>query len=95
MLASEAVRPDEELTGKVWDLLRLGYNRQMIIDALTLMKESHWSTVLAEQMHGSLATMLKYHPEHFEGTLAARSTLHSMMGPLWAEGEQGVSESAD
>ena len=60
---------------KILQLLRLGWNRQQIKDAIMLFRDVHWSTLGVEQAHGSAAVMHRHHTFSTD-MLAARSFLH-------------------
>ena len=40
---------------------------------VALLQQISWSSLVAEQQHGSLANLKKYHPEYELSTLASRA----------------------
>lgn len=75
---SEVVEiPSEATTSKLWRLLRLGYNRAQLLDALELMSCVSWSVKVTEQGHVHASSLNKLH-EHRAETLVCRAMLCSM-----------------
>jgi hypothetical protein len=66
----------DSCTHKVRLLLRMGYNRDRLVAAVSLFREIPWSSVHVEQAHASAAVLHKYHPEYSVAMLATRATLH-------------------
>lgn len=61
----------------VCDPLVPGWDRQLIIDALVLLREAPWSTKAVEEQHGSMAVMHRQHRELGPDVLQVRSFIHS------------------
>ena len=61
-LALEPECPQEEVSAKVYKLLKLNYNFHLVVDAVSLLRQVHWATTHVEQGHGSMASISKYHP---------------------------------
>jgi len=70
--------PDEPTAAKVWSLLQVGYNRELLKQGLMLIQDCPWSSASAEQQHASATVMKKFHPEYGQETLMVRAMLHSM-----------------
>ena len=77
------MEPGEQTASKIWKLLQLGCNRAELVDAVAMLRECRWSTVLAEQLHGTTAAIHKLHKELGEAVLTARSMV-GFMKPLFA-----------
>ena len=75
--------PVDETSQKLWQLVRLGFNRAALVEAVKLMGDISWSTTSVEQAHGSMATLHRYHPMYDERMLCQRSMVH-MMRALFA-----------
>ena len=88
-LAETELEPVEDVSAKLHRLLRLGYNRDTLIDAVRLFRELHWSTAQAEQGHGSAAVIHKYHKMYGKAMIAMRSGLH-MARALFTLPQQAV-----
>ena len=63
-------------TTQIKSLLSLGYNREALSDAVSLLREVPWSTLGVEQAHGSVACIHKLHHGCGAETIACRSLLH-------------------
>jgi hypothetical protein len=74
--------PDETISAKVWQLMRLGHNVKELTEALGLLAEARWSTKVVEQQHGSAAAMHKAHPSYTADSLSRRAFLHMVKALL-------------
>ena len=74
--------PDETISAKIWQLMRLGYNVKELTEALGLLAEARWSTKVVEQQHGSAAAMHKAHPSYTAESLSRRAFLHMVTALL-------------
>ena len=74
--------PDETISAKIWQLMRLGYNVKELTEALGLLAEARWSTKVVEQQHGSAAAMHKAHPSYIAESLSRRAFLHMVTALL-------------
>ena len=54
-------------------LLAAGFNMDLLVQAIELLKEIPWSTVPVEQAHGSMAVIHKLHPLLSRTVLAHRT----------------------
>ena len=70
--------PKEPTASKIHKLMVLGYNTEQLCDAVKLLGECPWSTLVCEQLHGSVATTLKFHPDFDNASLVLTSIAHSM-----------------
>ena len=67
--------PEEPVSQQMWKLLQLGFSSRQLESVLELMADAPWSTLPAEQQHGSLAVLRRWHPEYSTTTLSARALL--------------------
>lgn len=67
--------PHDEVSCKLRQLMRIGYNRSILEDSLRLIAEIHWTTNGAEQGHGSMSVVHKCHRQYGSAMLAERSLL--------------------
>ena len=65
--------PLEPTAHKVWLQLRAGLPRKMIERQVCLLRDVCWSTLVAEQLHGTAAAIRRHHPEYTMDTLMARA----------------------
>ena len=49
-----------------------------LVEAITLLAETHWSSCGVEQAHGSMAVMHRFHPDYIRSVLCIRSLMHQM-----------------
>jgi hypothetical protein len=66
----------DEATLKLRDLVRLGYNRGRLKDALFLMQGVPWSSISVEQAHGSCAVLHRLHPLYGPDMICKRGLIH-------------------
>ena len=79
--------PEEETASKIWQLLRMGYNRASLVEGVELLAHVHWSTGGVEQAHGSAAIVRKYHPMYSMDMVAQRSFVHMSRALLQASAD--------
>ena len=72
-LRVEEEMPDEPVSGQMWLLMQMGFPSEQLVRTLQLLGEISWSSMVAEQQHGSLATLKRYHPECQTETLVGRA----------------------
>ena len=72
---------DATTTRKIHRLLHLGSNMAELEQAISLLADCPWSSSVCEQLHGSAATVHRFHRQLAANMLAARSLLH-MARPL-------------
>ena len=65
--------PEDPVTGQLWMLLQLDFPEQQLVRTVQLFQEISWSSMVAEQQHGSLASLKRVHPEYQMETLVARA----------------------
>ena len=69
--------PLEPTTRKIWLQLRAGLPRKMIERQVRLLRDVCWSSLPAEQLHGTAAGIRRHHPEYTVDTLMARANVMS------------------
>ena len=82
------VEPAEPTAAKIRRLLRLGYNRLQIKQALTLLLDCPWGTQSVEQGHASATLVKKMHPEFSKESLMLRAFFHSFRKLLPSSSEE-------
>ena len=73
----EGGEPDEPVSQQLWALLHKGFSTKQLSNVVWLLGQIGWSSLPAEQQHGSLAVFRRWHPEYGFGTLAARAMMMS------------------
>ena len=76
-LAAETDEPVEPCTRQLWLLLGEGHPRVQLRKVVELLGQCSWSSLPAEQQHGSLALLHRWHPEYGMEMLISRSLLHT------------------
>ena len=69
----------EEVARKVQQMMLFGYGKATIFEALRLMDNAHWRSMVVEQGHGSLATIHKAHRYYSKEMLGQRAMVHMML----------------
>ena len=77
-LAACGDAPEDGLTEKAHRLLKVGYNRERLADALGLLRDVPWSTMSVEQAHGSMACIHRSHPLLPRPVLPHRTMVHQV-----------------
>ena len=68
--------PDEPVANQLWQLLREGLIAfDVAVATVRLMGEIGWSSLPAEQQHGSLAGLSRWHPEYSMEILVSRALI--------------------
>ena len=76
-LAELEAPPAEPTAKQLWHLLREGHPRSQLKGVIELLGQCSWSSMPAEQQHGSLALLHRWHPEYGPESLVCRALLHS------------------
>ena len=71
-------RPTEQVSGQLWELLHLGYPMVHLVQSVRLMGEVSWSTMPAEQQHGTMSMYHRWHPGYGSEFLATRTLIMQM-----------------
>eukprot|EP00971_Amphidinium_carterae_P327905 6459499-Amphidinium_carterae.1 len=58
-------------------LVRVGWNREQLVQCLVLLGEAGWTTALAERQHGCMASIRRHHPDMTGARLKIRAHLLS------------------
>ena len=70
---ADAPCPEEPVSKQLWQLLSMGYSARKVEMTIGLLGEIPWTTLVAEQQHGSLAQFKRHHPEYGPLTLVTRA----------------------
>eukprot|EP00971_Amphidinium_carterae_P285134 5660116-Amphidinium_carterae.1 len=76
-LANLPAPPGEAIADKIWALLRMGYSKPLLQQALQLLSGVSWSTQATEKLHASATLLARHHPDYRHDTLTARALLHA------------------
>ena len=77
-LALSVQVPQDDVSMKLHTLMRLGHNRRELIATVRLVKDISFTTVGAEQGHGSLAVIHKHHKDYSNEMLSQRALIHTV-----------------
>lgn len=67
---------DDQATLAILNLLKMGYNRGRLADAVCLLREIPWTTMAVEQAHGYVAVIHRLHPALTSRVLCHRTLIH-------------------
>ena len=67
--------PAEPFSNQLWQLLHQDFPIKMLVDVVDVLGQAGWTSVPAEQQHGSLAQFRKWHPDYGIQTLVSRAML--------------------
>ena len=86
-LAAEEDEPEEPCARQFWNLLRrdVPFPMAQLVGTVELLGQISWSSLPAEQQHGSLAALHRWHPEYEMETLVTRALCHQMVRLLPSE----------
>ena len=87
-LKSLTTPPDDDVSFKIWTLSAAGYNQKLLEDAVRLLGQCSWTSVLAEKLHSGVAVVKRHHPDLQLNSLLARSYLHLVRQMLGGPTEQ-------
>lgn len=79
---SAGPRPTEVVAGKIYDLLKLGFNEQRLMEAVSLFRDCQCTSAQVEQLHGQVAAQHRAHSMLQPLALSGRSLLRSLV-PLF------------
>ena len=71
--------PDEPCASNLWHLLQADFPMAQLRGVLHLFGQCSWSSLPAEQQHGSLSLLHRWHPEYGLESLVQRSFLHQVV----------------
>ena len=78
--------PRDEVTWRIWHLLQQQDDRlEDLVPVIVLMQYIPWSTIAAEQGHGSQAAVHRYHPRYGDEMLGMRSFIHQILAMFRVE----------
>ena len=67
--------PEEPVSKQLWMLLGMKHNMSELVQVVRLIGQVGWTSLPAEQQHGTLSMVKKWHPDYGLDTLMARSLL--------------------
>jgi hypothetical protein len=76
--------PSELVSWQLWCMLRAGISENIVMLTIILMKEIPWTTLPAEQQHGVMAALHRFHPDYAVDMLAARTMISLLRRMLWS-----------
>lgn len=65
----------DELLYKIYEIMRLGFGVDKVLEGLQALSKVSWTTLVVEQGHASASGLMKVHKEYGMATLKARSML--------------------
>lgn len=71
--------PSEPCANHIWHLLAEKHERSQIKMVIDLLAQCSWSSLPAEQQHGSLSLLHRWHPEYGLDSLLSRAFLHQVV----------------
>ena len=71
--------PSEPCSYHIWHLLKEKHERVQIKMVIDLLSQCSWSSLPAEQQHGSLSLLHRWHPEYGLDSLISRAFLHQVV----------------
>ena len=80
--------PEELVSKKIWEGLRIGMPRSIFLEGLRLMEQCCWTANATEQAHRSASGLIRQHRQYSAETLQARSLVAQSL-PLWAVSQEG------
>ena len=75
-LSGITTKLQDTTTEKIFQMLKLGVSRAALVSGIELLGEVSWSSVAAEQGHGSCATVRRFHGTATGHTISCRAMLH-------------------
>ena len=75
------------MSAQLWQLMDMDYPMAQLEGVVRLIGECGWSSLPAEQQHGSLAQLKKWHPDYGLKTLVSRSLVLQVSRLLPSESE--------
>ena len=86
--------PEEPVSSQLWHLMKASFPRHQLVGTVKLLGECPWTSLPAEQQHGSLALLKRWHPDYGMDTLITRALLMQVarMLPGMTESEKQVSQ---
>ena len=80
--------PEEPISQNLWKLMEKGFNKLQLVATVQLLGEVPWSSLPAEQQHGSLAMLHKWHPGYSAPTLISRALMLQVSKLVPSPGKQ-------
>jgi hypothetical protein len=71
-------KPEDPFSSRMWQLYHTpDFPKGQLHEALLLLREVGWTSLVCEQQHGSLAQLRRRHPEYSIDTLISRALMHN------------------
>ena len=88
----DGAQPEDHAAAQIWRLLHDGFPMAQLEMTVALLGQISWSTLVAEQQHGSLACVARWQPEYGVDSLVVRShVLHiSRLLPSVSKSEKDI-----
>jgi hypothetical protein len=67
--------PNEPISAKAWKLMQLGESIVLLARMLTMLADTPWTSMVVEQLHGTMAALSRFHPEYSLDSLLTRSMI--------------------
>ena len=67
--------PHESVAKQIWLLMQVKFPVQLLCQALQLLREVPWTTMLVEQQHGVVSAIHRHHPDFTHDMLALRAMI--------------------
>lgn len=81
--------PAEDMSYKLWHLMKLKYNEEVLIQTVAKLTDISWTTTGAEQSHGSVAIVHRFHNMFGTSSLSQRSFL-ALTRPLFTPSQAEI-----
>ena len=75
-LSGTTTKLQDTTTEKIFQMSKLGVSRATLVSGIELLKEVSWTSLAAEQGHGSCATVRRFHGTATGHTISCRAMLH-------------------
>jgi hypothetical protein len=75
-LATQAHTPTDPVGAKIQALARVGYTRKLLVIALELVRDIHWSTTAVEHGRACASCLRRLHKEYSPEMIAQRALVH-------------------
>ena len=76
-LAASENPPSNDISWKVWKLMRLDFNEDLILEGLGLLARASWTTTVTEQGHASSSILMRMHKRYGKLMMQDRALLVS------------------
>lgn len=77
-LKASSTRPEEETTGKIWELLQRGVPVEDLLPGLNLLDEADWTATPVEQGHVKASRLMQKHPGYTSDAMQSRAQVSTL-----------------